>query len=167
MQCREAGKLERIYDHIRMLDAEFIHAHFWTTVRCVILFRRLGWWMTWLTRAYVSRSVTRAVMPPARPVVLVIAAHPDDEVLGCAGTIVRHTSVGDEVHIALLTDGVSSRGEEQGREAEILRRRASASEAAKILGANPPYFLDFPDQRLDSVPLIEIVHSIERLAAPM
>jgi N-acetylglucosamine malate deacetylase 1 len=108
------------------------------------------------------------VIPVARRVVLVIAAHPDDEVLGCAGTLVRHTRSGDQVHIAFLTDGVSSRGREQtGRAAEILRRRASASEAARIIGANPPHFLDFPDQRLDSVPLIEIVQSIERLAAPL
>jgi N-acetylglucosamine malate deacetylase 1 len=104
---------------------------------------------------------------PARRAVLVIAAHPDDEVLGCAGTIARHTNAGDEVQIALLTDGVSSRGDEQAHEEEILRRRASASNAAKILGANPPHFLDFPDQRLDSLPLIEIAQAIERLAAPM
>jgi N-acetylglucosamine malate deacetylase 1 len=105
---------------------------------------------------------------PTHRAVLVVAAHPDDEVLGCAGTIARHTSEGNEVHIAFLTDGVSSRGEEKGtREGEIKRRRASASEAARILGANPPHFLDFPDQRLDSVPLLEIAQAIERLAAPL
>jgi LmbE family N-acetylglucosaminyl deacetylase len=104
---------------------------------------------------------------PTPRTVLVIAAHPDDEVLGCAGTIARHTSAGDEVHIALLTDGVSSRGEKQASEREIVRRRASASNAAEILGANPPHFLDFPDQRLDSLPLIEIARAIERLAAPL
>ena len=106
-------------------------------------------------------------MTVSRRSVLVIAAHPDDEVLGCAGTIARHTNAGDDVHIALLTDGVSSRGVEQAHEEEILRRRASANNAAKILGANPPHFLDFPDQRLDSLPLIEIVQAIERLAAPL
>ena len=71
---------------------------------------------------------------PTPRTVLVIAAHPDDEVLGCAGTIARHTSAGDEVHIALLTDGVSSRGSEQAREEEILRRRArrSAKQAMRL-----------------------------------
>lgn len=108
------------------------------------------------------------MIPTARRVVLVIAAHPDDEVLGCAGTLVRHTRSEDQVHIAFLTDGVSSRGREQpAREAAILRRRASASKAARIIGANPPHFLDFPDQRLDAIPLIEIAQAIETLAAPL
>jgi len=108
------------------------------------------------------------MIPTAHRVVLVIAAHPDDEVLGCAGTLVRHTRTGDQVHIAFLTDGVSSRGREQmALGPEILRRRASASKAASIIGAKPPHFLDFPDQRLDSIPLIEIVQSIERLAGPL
>jgi LmbE family N-acetylglucosaminyl deacetylase len=106
--------------------------------------------------------------PASHPVVLVVAAHPDDEVLGCAGTLARHAMAGHQVHIALLTDGVSSREPRRTmREDEILRRRGGAIEAAKILGANPPYFLDFPDQRLDSVPLVEIVKSIEHLAAPL
>jgi LmbE family N-acetylglucosaminyl deacetylase len=51
------------------------------------------------------------------------------------------------------------------REEEILRRRRKAFTAAEILGANPPHFLEFPDQRLDSVPLLGIVQSIERIAA--
>ena len=41
--------------------------------------------------------------------ILVIAAHADDEVLGCGGTIARHSDMGDEVHIVILADGVSSR----------------------------------------------------------
>ena len=41
--------------------------------------------------------------------VLVIAAHPDDEVLGCGGTIARHISRGDKVHSVFMSDGVNAR----------------------------------------------------------
>jgi LmbE family N-acetylglucosaminyl deacetylase len=104
----------------------------------------------------------------SRRVVLVIAAHPDDEALGCAGTIARHSIGGDEVHVVFLTDGVSSRGQERtARDAAIRRRQEAARQAARVLGANPPHFFDFPDQRLDTVPLIEITQSIESLVAPL
>src|SRR6516164_11411742 len=104
----------------------------------------------------------------SRRAVLVIAAHPDDEALGCAGTIARHSIAGDEVHIAFLTDGVSSRGQEPAaRGAAMQRRQEAARQAARELGANPPHFFDLPDQRLDTVPLIEIILSIESLAAPL
>ena len=41
--------------------------------------------------------------------ILVVAAHPDDEVLGCGATLAKHSMDGDEVHILFLTDGVSAR----------------------------------------------------------
>jgi LmbE family N-acetylglucosaminyl deacetylase len=90
--------------------------------------------------------------------VLVVAAHPDDEVLGCGGTIARHGDHGDRVDILFLADGVGARGD--GGEA-LLQRRAAACRAAAILGAEEPQFRDFPDNRLDSVDLLDIVQSIE------
>lgn len=45
----------------------------------------------------------------------------------------------------------------------LLERRAAAQRAAKILGANAPTFLDFPDNRLDSVPLLDVVKAVERI----
>ena len=94
--------------------------------------------------------------------ILIIAAHPDDEVLGCGGTIVKHSNMGDSIHVAFLADGVFSRlGEEKLQENELARRRKSAKKACKILGVNSVSFADFPDNRMDTVPLLEITQSIE------
>ena len=52
--------------------------------------------------------------------VIVIAAHPDDEVLGCAGTIAKHVAQGDTVHSVFMADGVGSRS--NSSEAKLKRR---------------------------------------------
>jgi len=98
--------------------------------------------------------------------VLVVAAHPDDEVLGCGGTIARLGDCGIEVYIALLADGVGSR-EVSATDAKdsdhFLRRRQAAHNAAQILGARSVVFGDFPDNRMDMVALLDIVQFIEQL----
>lgn len=94
--------------------------------------------------------------------VLVIAAHPDDEVLGCGGTIARHALLGADVDILIVADGVSSR---VANRTMTEPRRDGSVLAAKILGANNPIFFDFPDQRLDTVSFLEITQSIERVLA--
>jgi len=91
--------------------------------------------------------------------VLVIAAHPDDEALGCGGTIARYAAEGCAVHLAFLADGVGARGTPGGdlaqQEREALdRRRAAARKAAEILGAASVSFDDLPDNQLDRVPLL-------------
>ncbi|MBI5682428.1 MAG: PIG-L family deacetylase [Deltaproteobacteria bacterium] len=48
--------------------------------------------------------------------ILIVAAHPDDEVLGCGATIAKHTKTGDEVHVAIFAEGVTSRDEKRSRE---------------------------------------------------
>ena len=101
-------------------------------------------------------------MQGGKHTVLVCAAHPDDEVLGCGGVMARHADNGDTVHVLLVADGVGSRGkDERSAVAEIEERRSAAVRAAVVLGASPPRFLDFPDQRLDTVPLLEITQAIE------
>jgi N-acetylglucosamine malate deacetylase 1 len=100
---------------------------------------------------------------------LVVAAHPDDEALGCGGTIARLAGAGVEVHLAFLADGVTARATDDGGAAdpaaEIAARRAAAEEACRILGAASVSFDDLPDNRLDSVPLLQICKRVEGLLA--
>ena len=95
--------------------------------------------------------------------VVVIAAHPDDEVLGCGGTIARHAAKGDSVHILFLADGVSSR--QNTSEGASESRLEAACRAASILGAYPLSTLALPDNRLDSIVLLEIVQGVESFLA--
>lgn len=88
--------------------------------------------------------------------VLVIAAHPDDEVLGCGGTIARHVADGAAVYLLFVADGETAR-----IMAAQPNRNLAALEASKILGAEPPRFLDLLDQKLDTYPLLEITQAIE------
>lgn len=90
--------------------------------------------------------------------ILVIAAHSDDEVIGCAGTIAKHVYNGNNVHVIFMTDGVSSRGLQDNSEP---RRSQSSQESARLLGVTSIHQFDFPDNRMDSVPLIEITKVIE------
>ncbi|MBW1650868.1 MAG: PIG-L family deacetylase, partial [Deltaproteobacteria bacterium] len=95
-----------------------------------------------------------------KQIALIIAAHPDDEVLGCGGTIARHISEGDNVAVLFLSDGVSSR---EKPNQSIEERNKSAFEACKILGADTPLFLNFPDNKMDALPLLEIVLALEKI----
>src|SRR5260221_14165002 len=98
--------------------------------------------------------------------VLILAAHPDDEVLGCGGTIAKLASEGASIHVAFLADGVFSReGDENTRQIELNARQAAAKKACSILGAKDVSFGKFPDNRMDSVALLDIVRLIESLVA--
>ena len=96
--------------------------------------------------------------------VLVVAAHPDDEVLGCGATIHRLTTHGAEVHILILGEGATSRYSErsQAEASEVGRLSAQAREAGDIVGARSVTVRDFPDNRFDTVALLEIVKVIEQ-----
>jgi N-acetylglucosamine malate deacetylase 1 len=96
--------------------------------------------------------------------VLVIGAHPDDEVLGCGGTMARLSKQGADVHILLLADGESARGEadSEGMADRISERRTDAEMAARLLGCRSTVTYRYPDNRLDSISLLEIVRTIER-----
>jgi N-acetylglucosamine malate deacetylase 1 len=92
--------------------------------------------------------------------VLVVAAHPDDEVLGCGGTIARLAADGADVHILIVAEGATSRGDEGGQDTVKALKQAAAA-AAETLGALPPRFLGLPDNRLDSVDLLDVTQMIE------
>jgi|SRR5579871_952146 LmbE family N-acetylglucosaminyl deacetylase len=90
--------------------------------------------------------------------VLAIIAHPDDEVLGAGGTLARHAASGDQVQLLFLADGTGSRGKDQRA---VAQRTKAARSAASALGACEPTFLQFPDNRLDRIDLLDIIKAIE------
>ena len=91
--------------------------------------------------------------------VVVVAAHPDDEVLGCGGTIARHAAEGDTVYAVFMADGVTSRF--TAGDLDLTTRHAAAETAGKILGISEKFFLGLPDNRMDSAPLLEVVQKLE------
>lgn len=95
--------------------------------------------------------------------VLVVAAHPDDEVLGCGGTIARMAKEGHDVYIAILGEGITSRYQRRERadpaSVEALHRRAQ--KVAKLLGAKDLFMYNLPDNRFDTTPLLDVVKIIE------
>ena len=72
--------------------------------------------------------------------ILVVAAHPDDEVLGCGGTLLKHAKNNDEILLLFVSDGESSRIKSKKK---ILYRKKQAIKVAKIIKANKPIFLNY------------------------
>jgi len=96
--------------------------------------------------------------------IAVIAAHPDDEVLGCGATIARHTVAGKQVHVLILSEGATSRDAVRSRanaQVQLSELAVSAQKAHAILGSASLEMLAFPDNRLDSIDLLDVVKPIE------
>jgi len=95
--------------------------------------------------------------------VLVVAAHPDDEVLGCGGTIARLSQEGHDVHILILGEGITSRFQNREKSPihEVDRLRSQSYEAGRLLGTKGVSTRDLPDNQFDSIPLLTIVKEIE------
>jgi len=91
--------------------------------------------------------------------VLVVAAHPDDEILGVGGTVRKHALAGDEVRLLIACEGVSMRYEDEHRQRVV----GQAREAGSILGAAEVLFGELPDQRLDTLPRVEVFAKIEEV----
>ncbi len=90
--------------------------------------------------------------------VLVVAAHPDDELLGIGGIVLKHTQKCDHVRSVIVCEGESVR---YGRN---VGQRIATEAAAKILGVEYTYFLDFPDQKLDRYTLMDIIAPLENIS---
>ena len=109
--------------------------------------------------------------------VLIIAAHPDDEILGMGGTIAKHTSQNDNVSIIYMATGVTARKELSKSEYEIKNipketqekwqqqiegLRQDAKKSAKLLKVKNVKFFDFPDNEMDGIHLLKVVKVIEK-----
>lgn len=99
--------------------------------------------------------------------ILVIAAHPDDEVLGCGGMIARRAAEGHHVAITILGEGVTSRYQQrdQADRAQVERLHGRSREVAHLLGAREVYLEGLPDNRFDTVPLLDVVKILENILA--
>lgn len=97
--------------------------------------------------------------------VLVVAAHPDDEVLGCGATMARLVREGRKVSIAILAEGITSRSpnRNEANHAQLFELKDHARESAAALGIKNVSFFGLPDNRLDTVPLLDVVKIVEQL----
>ena len=96
--------------------------------------------------------------------VLVIVAHPDDEVLGMGGTIAKLAKNGCVVDVMIVTDGSSSQYRDSDHLAEIIEaKKKETSNCADILGVRDIYYGELPDMKLDTIPHISINQAIEEV----
>lgn len=96
--------------------------------------------------------------------VLVVAAHPDDEVLGCGATIANHSERGDQVSVLIMAEGATSRLSKRERSVvmtELTELNSAAQMANSILGVKRLNLLGFPDNRMDSVDLLDVIKVVE------
>ena len=96
--------------------------------------------------------------------VLVVAAHPDDEVLGCGGSMAKWSKLGYEVNVIILSEGSTSRDKKRDRKKHkkyLHQLNICARNACKILGVQSVELLDYPDNRMDKVDLLDIVKTVE------
>lgn len=95
--------------------------------------------------------------------ILIVAAHPDDEVLGCGGTIAR-LAPDNTINTLILGEGITSRDiPQQEKSLELSVLRDHCKKANSSLGVEKVFFEHFPDNKFDSIPLLDIVKPIEKL----
>jgi len=90
--------------------------------------------------------------------ILIVAAHPDDEILGCGGAISKFKDE-NYVEALFMTNGVSSRGNDKK---QILRRRKACLNLFKHLSLPTPTIYNFPDNQMDRIPLLRVIKKIEQ-----
>ena len=97
--------------------------------------------------------------------ILVVAAHPDDEVLGCGGTIARLVKEGHEISVGTLGEGVTSRYDGQYTESQSEKETLhdNCRKAAGLLNVKNLFLHNLPDNRFDTVPLLDIIKIVEKL----
>jgi N-acetylglucosamine malate deacetylase 1 len=96
--------------------------------------------------------------------ILIVAAHPDDEVLGCGASMAKWSNLGHDVNVLIMAEGATSRDNKRNRKKrakELSILSESAKQSAMILGINSIQLLNYPDNRMDSVDFLEVVKSVE------
>ena len=96
--------------------------------------------------------------------VLVCAAHPDDEILGCGGTMAGHIAAGDRVAVVIFAEGFTSRQPQRNRrsaEKELIKLRKATVAANRILGVSDVRLHGFPDNRMDTIDRLDVVKIVE------
>jgi len=97
-------------------------------------------------------------------VIGVVAAHPDDEILGCGATIAKYVAQDFKVHVLILSEGLTSRAvtrKEGGSEEALDTLKKIAQQANKKIGVSSVQFCNFPDNRMDSVDFLDVVKQVE------
>lgn len=96
--------------------------------------------------------------------ILVIAAHPDDEILGCGASIALWVKKNYEVHVVIAAEGLTSRdaSSKQTQKSEITELHQTALAANQLLGVKDVSFYNFPDNRMDSVDRLDVIKQIEQ-----
>ena len=89
--------------------------------------------------------------------ILLLAAHPDDETLGCGATICKLSKQGHDIKLITFTDGVSARDSEN-----VENRNISLEKVSKILGIQDFKYGNFPDNKMDTIPLLDVCKFIEK-----
>jgi len=89
--------------------------------------------------------------------ILVLSAHPDDEVLGCGGSIARWSEEGHNVYVHVISEGTTA----QYDESEIKTKRDASERVKKILGIKEIFHDNLPDAKLDTIPILDIVKLLE------
>lgn len=92
--------------------------------------------------------------------ILVVAAHPDDDILGMGGTIAKYSKQGNEIKVIFMTDGVSSR---EIKPESSAKRFESAIKALKLLGVEDVSVANFPDNQLDKIGILELTKYISAI----
>lgn len=98
--------------------------------------------------------------------ILIVAAHPDDEVLGCFGTVARLIQEGYEAYTLILGEGKTSRDDKrqiENKKDEIFILNNEIKNANNVIGIKKVFVENFPDNRFDSVDLLDIIKVIAKI----